>query len=58
MASNEAVPVFATRTAVLCPLSGPSPMRVLMPISLNYGDNGLQRLDMTVKYAEKYDMKL
>ena len=26
--------------------------------SLNYGPSGLQRLDTTVQYAEKYDMKL
>ena len=26
--------------------------------SLNYGYNGLERLDTTVRYAEKYDVKL
>jgi len=26
--------------------------------SLNYGPTGLQRLDKTVEYAEKYGMKL
>ena len=27
-------------------------------LSLNYGHDGLRRMDTTVKYAEKYNMKL